>query len=271
MAPRHPRRRRAVVAIAALALTCAPTPPLAMSYRASVTVASAACAPDAVTGKMVQIPPGTFEMGYTLGDADEAPVRLLAMPGFEIDRTEVTVRAYAACVGAGVCTLPAPEPYCNWPPKPANANHPINCVAWFEAEAFCAWAGKRLPSEEEWEYAARGPQGFRYPWGNTSPKSQACWDGEGNEAGQGGRRGTCAVGEHPMARSPFGIDDMAGNVLEWTQDIYAPKYEGVGQPGFRVNRGGSWVTFEPRDLRTSLRMRAPALRRDFTLGFRCAR
>jgi formylglycine-generating enzyme len=232
---------------------------------------ASAAAPDAVSGTMIRIAAGSFRMGNANGDEDETPVRSVELASFEIDRTEVTVRAYDACVSSGPCRAPGSDPYCNWPKRAARGSHPINCVSWEDATAFCRWAGKRLPSESEWEFAARGPEARRYPWGNAKPAGQLCWDGPGSDVEPGARKGTCAVASYAMGRSPFGVEDMAGNVLEWTSDLYSVNYETDPSTTQRVNRGGSWITYEGSDTRASLRFRMAPTRRDFTVGFRCVR
>ncbi len=135
---------------------------------------------------MVAIPSGTFAMGSDDGPPTEKPVHSTTVAAFQIDRTEVTVSAYDACVKAGACTPAATGPFCNGA-QPERANHPVNCVNWNQSTAYCAWAGKRLPATAEWEYAARGPEARRWPWGQTPPGQQMCWNGQS----------TCPVGSHP--------------------------------------------------------------------------
>lgn len=224
-------------------------------------------------GRMVQIPAGTFKMGSNEGYYNHKPLHEVTLPSFEMDDTEVTVAAYQACVRAGACSPAASKccTSCNWS-EPGREQHPINCVEWTQARAYCEWVGKRLPVEEEWEYAARGPDGRSYPWGEADPGGQLCWNGEGNDAGKRNRHSTCVVGSYP-ADSPFGLHDMAGNVSEWTSTEYCDSYaEERNCCEARVVRGGAWhcdradgilVTgrggsFKPSDEHSSV-------------GFRCAR
>ncbi|MFT3764563.1 MAG: SUMF1/EgtB/PvdO family nonheme iron enzyme [Minicystis sp.] len=157
---------------------------------------------------MALVPAGTFSLGKAKKETK----------AFCIDVTEVTVAAYRACVDAGVCTTKGLDEYgpCNWGAL-GRDRHPINCLSWHQAARYCSHVGKRLPSEEEWFHAAYGGDGRAYPWGNDAPSGQLCWDGEGNALGKGKRAGTtCPVGSYPAGRSPFGLEDMAGNVWEWT-------------------------------------------------------
>lgn len=271
------RRSRVYAAssVLLLVLACGTVRVLA-SCAARIRPAAAAAlgrpgASDAVTGEMIHIPAGEFAMGNAFGEDDERPVRTVELAAYEIDRTEVTVRSYAACVAAGACSAAGEDSYCNWAKRTARGDHPINCVSWDDATAFCGWAGKRLPSESEWEFAARGSEAERYPWGSAEPRGQACWDGPGSDLLSGSRHGTCAVGSHASGKSPFGAVDMAGNVLEWTSAFYSDSYTADPSTTHRVNRGGSWITYEPNDLRASLRFRMKPARRDFTVGFRCVR
>ena len=216
---------------------------------------------------MVAIPGGTFQMGSNDGDADEKPVHSVSVRPFCMDRTEVTVGAYRSC---GSCSAPNTTQYCNWG-QSGRDNHPINCVDWNQATSYCSGVGKRLPTEEEWEYAARGTSSRNYPWGNAAPASQLCWNGEGNDLGKGNRKSTCPVGSYAAGRSPFGLEDMAGNVWEWTSSPYC-SYPGKScTSSDRVNRGGSWHYDYPAWVRASHRYyNAPSYRYIY-VGFRCLR
>ena len=172
-----------------------------------------------------------------------------------LDVTEVTVGAYGECVADGKCAkVNGGE----------RADHPVVNVDWHEATAYCGWAGKRLPTEEEWEWAARGgPAGTTYPWGNEAPGRQLCWNGEGNDLGKGNRKGTCPVGSYPSGNSPQGVKDLAGNVWEWTSSTY--------DTSMRVFRGGSWFNDASPNVAAAFRnWFTPGYRNAF-LGFRCAR
>jgi formylglycine-generating enzyme required for sulfatase activity len=182
---------------------------------------------------------------------------------FCLDTTEVTVAAYARCVEAGACHGEDLEcgSAATWRRQGAD-RHPVNCVTWFEADAFCRAHGKRLPTESEWEWAARGgPRARTYPWGEAPPADRACWDGEGNSAGKGERRSPCPVATHPRSTSADGLHDLGGNVREWT----ATEVE-----RFRVLRGGSWGDSLPEFLSAAFRgWNAPDERMEL-VGFRCA-
>jgi len=214
---------------------------------------------------MVLVPAGRFAMGSNNGDANEKPVHQVALASFEMDVTEVTTAQYEACVRAGTCQAAATySTYCN-AGKSDRQGHPINCVSWVDATAFCTWAGRRLPTEEEWEYAARGTYSRTYPWGSAAPDSQLCW----NRLSSG--QGTCGVGSFAAGKSPFGLHDMAGNVWEWTSTAICPYTKKNCAEAARVYRGGSWNIGDPSYLRASDRVgNARAIRFDF-LGFRCAR
>lgn len=142
-----------------------------------------------------------------------------------LDVTEVTVKAYAACVRKGQCRaagdlvdgpragfLVHRSEYCN-ANRGDRQDHPVNCVDWHQAATYCKSVGRRLQTEEEWEWAARGgTQDLTYPWGEEEPRRQLCWSGPGNDRGEG--FGTCPVGKYPRGDSPFGVKDLAGNVKE---------------------------------------------------------
>jgi formylglycine-generating enzyme required for sulfatase activity len=143
---------------------------------------------------MVAIPAGAFLMGADdLGD-DAKPVHAVTVAAFFMDRNEVTVAAYKRCTS---CSPPDATEYCNWG-KSGRDNHPVNCVDWNQATAFCTSVGKRLPTEEEWEYAACGTMGRMYPWGNTPPSDQfLCWGGSYD------RQSSCPVDSYPAGRNHF--------------------------------------------------------------------
>ena len=236
---------------------------------------------------MTAIAPGSFLMGSDPGadgEDDEKPVTRREVGGFLMDTNLVTVGEYRACVQAGSCAASATvnrdglsaidqakeSGLCNWG-KSDRDGHPINCVDFAGAKGYCEWKGKRLPSEEEWEFGARGSDGRRYPWGNEAPSSQLCWDGEGSEAGQGNRTSTCVVGSHPGGKSPSGLMDMAGNVYEWTNSSYCPYDKADCGEARRAVRGGSWDDDDPSWVRAAFRLRIPPSDRGLDLGFRCAR
>jgi formylglycine-generating enzyme required for sulfatase activity len=246
---------------------------------------------------MAHISGGSFAMGSDASDAneDEKPVHPVTVADFWLDRTEVTVGAYAGCVRAGKCGEPEPHTaergnyrvFCNWHHPEGRATHPINCVDYEQARAFCAWAGKRLPTEEEWEYAARaGAEGRKFPWGNDEPtpaRLNACGaecsknliaqrfpGGKPMYPGNDGWPETAPVGTFPAGASKHGVLDMAGNVWEWTSSLYAT-YDGKSAEAKRVLRGGSWGGGDSRTERTTNRFRLDPSSRAQFLGFRCAR
>ena len=194
--------------------------------------------------------------------ASEKAARPLTLPSFSIDRTEVTVAAYRACVEAGVCSEPDSGGACNYA-MADRERHPVNCVDWNQSEAYCAWRGDRLPTEWEWERAARGTRGDRFPWGDASVDCSRAVidDGSGNACGKGD--GTFEVGSKPDGASSEGALDLIGNVWEWTSSTP----EGSSS---RIVRGGAYYV-ESNQLRASLGIPfAPNGRADY-VGFRCAR
>jgi hypothetical protein len=196
---------------------------------------------------------------FTLADGSE----IVEVETLCLDVSEVTADAYAACVARGACQDAGLRcgKAATYGAK-ARGNHPVNCVTWLDADRYCRAQGKRLPSEGEWEWAARGRlRGQVYPWGGAPPAERACWDGQGSTLGKGGRNETCAVGTFPAGDSPDGLHDLGGNVREWT----ASK---VGRD--RVVRGGSWGDSLPEFLAAGFRgMNAVDERFEIT-GFRCA-
>jgi formylglycine-generating enzyme required for sulfatase activity len=254
-------------------------------------------APGWIRDDMVAIPGGSFAMGSDSADANanEKPAHVVTVTDFRIDRTEVTVKAYRACVDARRCSRPEAylsaksdyRSFCNWGNPDSRDNHPINCIDFEQARSFCAWAGKRLPTEAEWEYAARGGGEDRtYPWGNTEPTERhlnACGSecpphllashfpaGRSLYPSSDGWPETAPVASFPAGASKHGVLDMAGNVWEWTASPYAT-YDGVHTESKRVVRGGSWGGGDARTERTTNRFRLEEQGRAQFLGFRCAR
>ncbi|WP_437950221.1 bifunctional serine/threonine-protein kinase/formylglycine-generating enzyme family protein [Sorangium sp. So ce296] len=242
---------------------------------------------------MVRVPAGRFTMGSAKGGKSERPPHEVTLTrAFDLDRTEVTVAAYQRCVDAGRCTpsgLHGPRAsdadveqrgaLCT-AADPAKAQHPISCVDQAQAAAYCAFVGKRLPTEAEWEYAARGADGREYPWGNEPP---GCAHAVvSRPAGQGCGalgKGTQEVGSATAGASASGALDMAGNVWEWVADgwdpgAYAkgaqtdPQVPATGSKG--VLRGGSW-DFSASTAKSTFRLAFDREAGDVSTGFRCAR
>jgi eukaryotic-like serine/threonine-protein kinase len=213
----------------------------------------------------VAIPAGSFTHGSTRGDEDERPVRKTTVKSFAIDRTEVTRGDYAACVAAGRCKATHEATADKTAADSPEAKIPVTGVDWNDAQAYCKFAGGRLPSEVEWEKAARGTDGREYPWGNDLDCTRANWgtfEGEGPCAGKNPGH-PVAVGQYPTGASPYGLLDMGGNVWEWVADKYDE------DPGRRVVRGGSCCTFFVGPRAANRNAWAPD-HRDGDLGFRCA-
>jgi formylglycine-generating enzyme required for sulfatase activity len=231
---------------------------------------------------MVCVPCGSFIRGSTL-EADEMPQLSINLSTFEIDRYEVTAGAYQLCVDAGACDPPNTTwAQCNtWPPPTPVLDQPVNCVNWTRADDYCQWQGRRLPTEAEWEKAARGDDGRTYPWGETAPScaTVSMLSPTGNDGCDA--FGVEPVGTHsPAGDSPYGAADMAGNVLEWTADYYSAGYYGVapvddpaGPPsgGFRSVHGGSAEMDDAGEFRPAKRTIRDPDTTDWDLGFRCAR
>ena len=248
----------------------------------------AAAAVETQTGKlagMVNIPAGEFTMGRDSGPKDETPAHKLFLPAFYIDRNLVTAREYAKFIQEKGPTGPKGEMYLDvadpdvlvhnrdgkWLPKEGFENHPAGELSRQGAAAYCAWAGKRLPSEAEWEKAARGTDGRLYPWGNDMPRPDLAFIG-------GFRGQTVAVGQFPKGASPYGVLDMAGQVWEWTRSIYKPypynPKDGREEPATAdtvVARGGN-SSSAPEGLTSTSREAVDAGRAaggHAYIGFRC--
>jgi formylglycine-generating enzyme required for sulfatase activity len=225
----------------------------------------------------VEVPGGAFMMGSDSGDPDEQPVHLVTVPAFKMTKTEVTVAQYQACVDSGVCNEPGTGGQCNWGVG-GHEKHPANCVSWDKAVTFCQWLGGRLPSEAEWEYAARsGGQAYTYPWGDNSPScTYAIMDDGG--CGCGGNM-TWPVCSKLPGNTEQGLCDMGGNVWEWIQDWYHSSYDGAPADGsawedpigsIRLTRGSGFCASN-MTLRNTERSDGTPLSGGAGTGFRCAR
>ena len=231
-------------------------------------------APRPPAGSMVSIPAGEFTMGSPEGDADERPAHKVHVDAFSIDVYEVTVGQYAEFLRSGEARAPLDWNTMN---QSAHQKRPVSNVDWADAAAYCKWAGKRLPTEAEWEKAARGTDGRLYPWGNDPPTPLRANYGK---TGLHNYEMLAPVGTLEDGKSPYGVYDMAGNVWEWVSDWYDNDYyknspaqnpEGPPKGGFKVIRGGSWNSSQ-RNLRAADRYwDPPSFRSLYFPGFRCAK
>jgi formylglycine-generating enzyme required for sulfatase activity len=238
---------------------------------------------------MVHVPAGEFIMGNDEGNSDERPAHTVYLDAFYIDITEATNAQYRECVEAGECNAPLDATYYD------NADydqHPVVHVNWSDADAYCRWAGKRLPTEAEWEKAARGTDGWTYPWGNVFNKSKLnfcdvhCLYDWRDALADDGYTETSSVGSYPAGASPCGAMDMAGNVWEWVADRYnsgyysqspernpqGPEFGELGPDASELGvlRGGSWQDGQ-RDTRCTIRFEYTLGNKYSAVGFRCAK
>jgi formylglycine-generating enzyme required for sulfatase activity len=257
---------------------------------------------------MVLVRGQSFMMGSVpgAGEADESPAHRVTVTAYCIDRTEVTVAQYRGCMQGGTCSLHTTvslpglsaqdqqlySQYCNGA-RTDRDNHPINCVDWSQADAFCRSRSARLPTEAEWELAARGADQRTYPWGQLAPARlllNGCdadclslFERPGRPRGRAlhdstdGFGATSPVATFPAGNSLLGLSDMAGNVMEWVSDWYGPYGNipvndpaGAASGTHHVARGGHWLSSNPAAVRGADRERALPATRLSTLGFRCA-
>jgi formylglycine-generating enzyme required for sulfatase activity len=223
---------------------------------------------------MLRLPGGNFVMGSTnpRAPANERPARPLSLPAFWIDRTEVSVGTYRACVDAGGCARPAKaSATCTF--EAGDPDLPVSCVHWRDADAYCGFAGKRLPSEKEWEYAARGSFALPFPWGSSGASCTNAVTLINDQSGLSCAKHPARVGTHAAGASVFGVQDMSGNVEEWTADWYAESPGPLAAPragAAYVLRGGGWLS-PPSMSRTTSRNWGSALEAGANVGFRCAK
>ena len=285
------------------ALAATPEPPASSGSGAGAPVAQAAgpSTTSPAPADMALVPAGPFTMGADRGgEEDEHPAHTVTLAAYWLDLTEVTNEAYEQCVAAKAC-----RPH---DPNSSLVNHfggdeafraprqPISSISWDDATAYCQWKGKRLPTEAEWEKAARGTDARRYPWGGEAADAERAVFATGH---------TAEVGTHPKGAGPYGHLDMAGNVWEWVADIYDPyayrratadrgvpgtceqvmaaqdELRRKGQQGFtgknpipteceRVLRGGAF-NYDGPGLRSCNRVHHPSRFRLIMSGFRCAK
>jgi formylglycine-generating enzyme required for sulfatase activity/serine/threonine protein kinase len=290
------------------------TAPVAAAAAASGPVAPAAspapppAAPEACPAGTIAIPGGSFYMGSDEGIPLERPAHQVEIAPFCIDEFEVTVAKYKACSDSGHCKRAgatnqwdkisdkeskAFDPLCNIRDPETRATHPINCVDWEMADKFCHEEGERLPTEAEWEFAARGPDGRKYPWGDEDPSAgylNACgrecmvWGAKNGVEEKAmydsddGYANTAPVGSFPKGASRYGVQDVVGNVWEWVADYYgpyskdeqkAPKGPETGDE--KVIRGGAWNGSYASWVRPTFRYKDAPTKRSYGIGFRCAK
>ena len=214
--------------------------------------------------EMMLIPEGKFIMGLAAKEPDSSgnPLQEVYLKSFYIDKYEITNAQYQRCVTAGFCKDPSlitdyartlHEDGKNWYKDKTMGDYPVVGLTWRQAGIYCAWLGERLPVTAEWEKAARGTDGRRYPWGNDWDAKKANWD-EGGELD--GYAKIAPAGRFPEGASPYGVMDMAGNVREWVDNI--------------VLKGGSWYSY-PVSLRSGDQGHEYIVERDDDMGFRCVR
>ena len=227
--------------------------------------------------KWVLIPGGRFMMGSENGSGSEKPVHTVTVNIFRMSMTEVTVGQYRSCVQDGACVATSSEGYCTWG-QTSRDDVPMNCMTWSKARTFCRWANGRLPSESEWEYAARsGGKNIKYPWGDQEPSCERVAMKSGNKMGCG--YSAWPVCAKSAGKTTHGLCDMSGNMAEWVEDTWHPNYKGAptdgsawasnaSRSGWRVMRGGA-LNDPISYLSTTYRKSSSGTY--YFYGFRCAK
>jgi formylglycine-generating enzyme required for sulfatase activity len=256
-----------------------PKPPAKATHPSNGTTPPKAATmpqpPSEIVGKdgapMVLIPAGEFTMGSDKGDDDEQPIHKVFIDSFYIDKFEVTNGRFAKFVEA-IQSEP-PWGFADKETPVVRPDQPVRWVNWMDAIGYCLWSGKRLPTEAEWEKAARGPDARLYPWGNDPPTPAHAVFGlkEGSDT-------VSAIGNRDKGKSPYGVHDLAGNLYEWTTDWYDEEFysknpainpKGPLEGTAKVQRGGSYINGAYR-LRSSFRTKGNPTEHDPNVGFRCA-
>jgi formylglycine-generating enzyme required for sulfatase activity len=235
--------------------------------------------PAEITGKdgapMVLVPAGEFVMGSDKGDDDEQPIHRAFLDSFYLDKFEVTNGRFAKFVEA--VQIEPPWGFKDKDTPVTDADRPVRWVNWMDAMGYCLWAGKRLPTEAEWEKSARGADGRPYPWGSDLPTPAHAVFG----LKEGGADTISPIGNRDKGKSPYGVHDLAGNLYEWVMDWYADDYyanfsknpainpRGPSEGTAKVQRGGSYIN-SPYRLRSSFRTKGDPTEQDPNVGFRCA-
>jgi rhamnose transport system permease protein len=251
--------------------TPAPTVDPALAESSEPTPTPTATEPPKPIDDMVLIEAGPFTLGSDNTEPNESPAQVIELETFEMDRFEVTNSDFAMFVNATGYQTEAEQNEANktWQTYALDKdNHPVVKMSWADAVAYCEWVGKRLPTEFEWEKAGRGPDGNSFPWGNS-------FDPVNANIKATGIRGTVAVGSFPGGASAYGVEDMAGNVWEWTASPYQAYPNSTYQDQFysddlRVTRGGGWFDDEAQ-IRSTNRSAAALDAANDDLGFRCVR
>lgn len=223
---------------------------------------------------MQEVPAGEFTMGSDNGDPDEKPVHAVYLDAYYIDKYEVTNARYKACADDGVCQPPQSTSSYTHPNYYDNSefnDYPVLYVDWDMARVYCEWREAQLPTEAQWEKAARDAEGRIYPWGNSIDETFANYDSNIGD--------TTSVRNYEKGKSPYGVYDMAGNVWEWVADWYSASYDqssptenplGPDSGQERVLRGGAWEQDE-YTVRVTYRLKSLPSDVHFTYGFRCTR
>jgi formylglycine-generating enzyme required for sulfatase activity len=259
------------------------SPVISPSAPVSAPASAAPDEPPSCPEGMVKFRGGTDWIGAPVGDGQgDDHLHSVKLGAYCLDRTEITVDQYSLCVDEPrnmlQCKPAKTGGNCN-AGRSDRGDHPINCISWADADTYCQWAGGRLPTEAEWELAAKGRSA------SPAPSNEICWNAEGNELGLGNRRETCPVRRYGEGSTELGLWGMSGNVSEWVADWYAP-FPKIGSAtveqdptgpkrstrgNARVYRGSSFLDRNPESLRLSNRSYLDATKQSERIGFRCAR